>query len=221
MDWQRAISRNRDALIAIIAALMRSLGLVEGGSLTTLPRHLYRKALFIIRPAEAAVRRLIMMAAYEMQLRGVILRQSRSTGERHPVSFPNAANFAPSFNLIDPLKPFGPTAPDYSFFADAFGDKHGPDDQKPIPAAALGQRLLALKHALDNIQRQARRLTRWYAQRDRALKQMLPHRLSPLRPGPPPGSRMAKLSVKHSELAGILLECHLLAIYGCERKGSP
>ncbi len=69
MDWPLAIDKNREKLINIIVALMASLGLTDGGKLTTLPFYLYRKALLILRPAEAAVRRLIMMAVYEMELR--------------------------------------------------------------------------------------------------------------------------------------------------------
>jgi hypothetical protein len=216
LDWQAAITRNRDALITIIAALMKSLGLVQGGVLTTLPRHLYRKALFIIRPAEAAVRRLIMMAAYEMELRGIKPRQPRATDERYRTSFPNPINFAPSFNLIDPLKLFGEEAPDYACFGPAFNDERGPADRTPLPAASLGRRLLALKHALDNVQKQARRLTRWYAIRDAALKARAPHRLSPLRPGFPPGYRRKPVH----EVEEVLLDCHSFAQYARERRDS-
>ncbi|MGL4490032.1 MAG: hypothetical protein ACRCU5_11385, partial [Rhizobiaceae bacterium] len=80
MNWQIAIDKNREALLSIIIVLMNSLGLVKGGMLTTLPFHIYRKTLYILRPAEAAVRRLIIMAAYELELRGFNLARLRERG---------------------------------------------------------------------------------------------------------------------------------------------
>jgi hypothetical protein len=216
MDWTIAIDRNREKLLAIIIALMKSLGLVDGGELTTLPHYLYRRALLILAPAEAAVRRLIIMAAYDMELRGIALRKLRTKGERSPTSFPNPSDFAPSFNLIDPLKLFSEETPDYTCFGPSFEDGRRPIDRTPIPAAALGRRLLALKNALDQIQKQARRLTRWYAARDAALQQNRPHRLSPLRPGFPPG--YVKRPVHPVE--EVLLDCHSLAQHARERRDS-
>jgi hypothetical protein len=216
MDWPLAIDKNREKLISIIVALMASLGLVDGGRLTTLPVYLYRKALMILRPAEAAVRRLIMMAAYAMELRGVKVRRSQANPERHATSFPNAANFAPSFNLIDPLKTFSGDQPDYAAFGLAFADDKGPQDTSSVPAAGLGRRLLALNSALNSIQKQACRLTRWYAIRDLALNKRRPHRLSPLRPGPPPYYRKRP---RH-EVETVLGECHSLALYARARRDS-
>jgi hypothetical protein len=216
MDWPFAITRQRTALIAIIVALMKSVGLVDGGVLTTLPFYLYRKALAIIRPAEAAVRRLIMMAAYDMELRGVKLRQALPIVGRHRTAFPNATNFAPSFNLIDPLKPYAPDGPDYSLFGQSFDESTARQITTRLNAASLGRRLLALKNALDNVQKQARRLTRWYALRDAAHKQNKPHRMSPLRPGFPPGYRKKPIH----PVEEVLLDCHSFAQYARERRDS-
>ncbi|MGL4489351.1 MAG: hypothetical protein ACRCU5_07900 [Rhizobiaceae bacterium] len=218
MNWPLAIDKNREKLLRIVIALMASLGLVKGDILTTLPFHLYRKTLIMLRPAEAAVRRLIVMAAYEMELRGIKLRKlgTLSAGERHAKAFPNTADFAPSFNLIDPLKIFTEEAPDYAEFGPSFDQEFGSSDRTPIPAASLGRRLLALKNALDNINKQARRLTRWYAIRDEALKQNHPHRLSPLRPGFPSGYRKKPIH----PIEEVLLDCHSLAQYARERRDS-
>ncbi len=68
MDWQLAITRNRDALNAIVAAVMVMVGLRAGGTLTTLPRYLYARALLIVRQAESALRRLIVIAALNLAL---------------------------------------------------------------------------------------------------------------------------------------------------------
>ncbi len=55
-----------------------------------------------------------------------------------------------------------------------------------VNAARLSRRLQALKLALDDLPRQARRMARWRVRRE-AMK--APKFKSPLRPGPPPGRR--------------------------------
>jgi hypothetical protein len=236
MDWQLAIDKNREKLLRIILALMASLGLVDGGKLTTLPYYLYKRALRIIRPAEAAVRRLIMMAAYEMELRGFNLspgvpasglplkggadiggggpKDRRGVFQRQNGMESGWAT--PSFILIDPLKPFTEESPDYSEFGPSLNDESASSNHTPTPATSLGRRLLALKRALETIDKQARRLTRWYAMRDQALAQNHPHRLSPLRPGFPPGYRRKPIQ----EIEHVLLDCHSLAQYARERRDS-
>ncbi|MGL4489064.1 MAG: hypothetical protein ACRCU5_06430 [Rhizobiaceae bacterium] len=225
MNWQVAIDRNRDALLSIIIALMKSLGLAHGGKLTTLPFYLYRKTLYILRPAEAAVRRLIIMAAYEMELRGFNLARLRERGlakrggegVSRTEYKEDTGSHGISFRLFDPLKTFTEEAPDYSEFGPSFNEEYGSTDKTPTPAASLGRRLLALKYALDNMSRQARRLTRWYAMRDQALAQNHPHRLSPLRPGFPPGYRKRPVN----PIEEVLLDCHSLAQFARERRDSP
>jgi hypothetical protein len=223
MDWQLAIDKNREKLLRIILALMASLGLIDGGKLTTLPFYLYKRALHILRPAEAAVRRLIMMAAHEMELRGFNLSPpGRGVGKADGEGIFRRQTGVetgwakPSFTLIDPLKPFSEESPDYSEFGPSFDDEQSSSNHTPTPATGLGRRLLALKRALDNIDKQARRLTRWYAMRDLALKQNHPHRLSPLRPGFPPGYRRKPIH----EIEHVLLDCHSLAQYARERRDS-
>jgi hypothetical protein len=62
----------------------------------------------------------------------------------------------------------------------------------------------AVKTALANLPRQARRLVRWRARR--AMMQS-PKFVSPLRPGPPPGHRKKP----KDEIDFVLRECHALA----------
>jgi hypothetical protein len=211
MDWQLAITRNRTALLVIITALMASVGLAASGALTTLPHFLYRRALLIIRPAESALRRLIMIAALTLTPRAVL----SPTGRTAPVDFvrrkARVAPRLPTFDLIDRLKTYSEDAPDFS----AFGAAHG-DDTTPVSAEALGRRLLALQNALETIPYQAKRLARWYAQRDLALAQNQPHRLSPIRPGRLPYAHLAK----RSAMDALLTECHLLAIDARDRRDS-
>ena len=77
MDWELVIERNRGALRRILAALVAMAGLGCAGALSsplreveadrpTLPRHLHRAILRLLRPAEAAARRLIVVAARDV-----------------------------------------------------------------------------------------------------------------------------------------------------------
>jgi hypothetical protein len=220
MDWQLAITRNREALTVIIMALVKSLGLSKDSALTTLPILIYTRALAILRPAESAVRRLIMIAA--MQLSPTKFRVSKPNA-----SHPNFASFAqsnaghiPPFNLIDPLKSFGEPTPDFQVLGTSYhqslDNQDLPQTTTRISALTLNRRLLALKHALDDLPKQAKRLARWYAQRDAARQNLRPHRLSPLRPGTPVGLPKSK----RSEVQELLLECHLLAIYARDQHDS-
>src|SRR3954471_13942382 len=92
MDWGKAIAINQAALIRIISALIAMAGLSEGAKLR-LEQPVYRAVLKVLRPAEAAVRRLIVIAA-----RGV-------KGELPmPRPFPKgltAAGARVSFQLLD------------------------------------------------------------------------------------------------------------------------
>ena len=69
MDWNAAIENNREALKRVLAMLVAMAGLDphpevrEGEPRRTLPRHLHRAVLGLLRPAESAVRRLIIVAA--------------------------------------------------------------------------------------------------------------------------------------------------------------
>src|SRR4051794_24465884 len=63
MDWAKAIAINQAALIRIVAALIAMAGLGGEGVRLRLERPTYRAVLRVLRPAEAAVRRLIVLAA--------------------------------------------------------------------------------------------------------------------------------------------------------------
>jgi hypothetical protein len=71
-------------------------------------------------------------------------------------------------------------------------------------AVRLTRRLQALKLALDDLPRQAKRLARWRVRRETAKT---PRFKSPLRPGRPPGHRKTPIH----EVDEVLAECHWLA----------
>ncbi|HEY6632798.1 MAG TPA: hypothetical protein VIZ90_15205 [Rhizobiaceae bacterium] len=104
-----------------------------------------------------------------------------------------------------------------------------PDD--PVDATRLGLRLAALAAALGDLPGQARRFARWKARHQRAAESPSPlwggvrggghlrRRTSPLRPGRPPGGRLARFdpsarrSHKIREVDEILAHAHALALY--------
>ncbi len=216
MDWPLAIDRNRKALRQIVAALLAVVSAAMGGKALTLPRHVHAAVMLILRPAESAMRRLIIIAARGLALRPRVLRL---LPEGLP-AFPAASSLkTPAFCLFDPLKHFAlndfdnDALPRFGFDSDfdpAIQMPLLPPDQ-PVAAAHLFSRLRALRSALDDLPRQARRLARWMAKRDQALKfkgRFRPIRISPFRPGLPPGWRQRSIH----EVDDVLRECHGLAI---------
>ena len=253
MDWTLAIKRNRGALERVLAALFALAGLDTGQSalgswpsgpdskpvgagavsdcrLPTaqcpllLPRHLYAYAVRILRAAESAIRRLIVIAAREVAV------QPRAAGERPDFAAlrdrngPAGANVPiriPAFPLLDPLTRFSfdPPRRASKFFPricvagysepTPIPEKPALSPDDPVNATALCRRLLSSRRALANLRREARRLARWTARNRLRLNQNQGKgRISPLRFGCPPGRR------KHSTHAvdDILRECQTLAL---------
>ena len=108
MDWDLAIKRNSEALKGIIADLFAMLELAGEATVARLPRSVHSAVLRVLRPAESAVRRLIVIAA-----RGLVVKLAPS----RPVSRPKPAkptakgigsSRPPSFQLFDPRKRFKP-----------------------------------------------------------------------------------------------------------------
>jgi hypothetical protein len=79
-----------------------------------------------------------------------------------------------------------------------------PKKDDTVNAKPLCRRLAAIKLALDDLPRQARRYARWRA---RPVEARRPRLSTPLRPGPPPGRRKKPTHEVHE----ILKECHWLA----------
>jgi hypothetical protein len=228
MDWPLIVERNRGRLLAVLAPLFAVLGLDPrirfDPRRADLPRHLYRALLITLRPAESAVRRLIIIAA-----RGLVARLGAARAAR---AFPSGlalsrdAERIPAFCLIDPLKRFAPEDFEWAtewqkvkilprisvpgFIDPVFEDRFIPMKDDPIDCAALRRRLRALKEALDNLPRHARRLARWKARGELARVSAVkfrPGRLSPFRPGFAPGFRRTNCQ----EIDEILADCHYFA----------
>ena len=102
MDWARAIERNSEALQGIIEALFAMLGLAGDATVSRIPPLLHSAVLRVLRPAESAVRRLIVIAA-----RGLVVKlaPSRPMPKEHVIG-KGSGNSRPSFQLFNPRKNF-------------------------------------------------------------------------------------------------------------------
>ncbi len=221
MDWDLAIKRNSEALRDIIDVLFAMLGLVGDRLAARIPHTVHRAVLRILRPAESAVRRLVVIAA-----RGLVVKAAPSRPmPAGPIMGRCGGSRRPSFPLFDPRKSFaelrrhgsGPAriVPRIHFFGNdprvaALWPTPRPAAELPLPldglvnAARLARRLQALKFALDDLPRQARRLARWRLKQENVPG---PEFRSPLRPGYPPGHRKRRIH----EVDEVLANCHWLA----------
>jgi hypothetical protein len=259
LDWNAAIEKNRKALKRVLAMLVAMAGLGSRGQFTffpqdgappqglalaeksklspapALPRRLHRAVLALLRPAEAAARRLVIVTARSLVAAlpppgtpeaGSVAARKAGGACIPPASLPRRARSLP---LFDRLRPFQPpplpvaggmpriSVPGYGVpFPIAMRRPCSPDD--PVDAARLALRLEALGRALDDLPRQARRFARWRAARDAAGARhggtRRPfRRVWPLRPGRPPGWRRRPVHEVHE----ILDVVHGLALWALER----
>ena len=222
MDWDLAVKRNSEALKGIVAALFVLLGLDGTDRMVRLPQNLHRAALRVLHPAESALRRLIVIVA-----RGLVVKLTPSRAMPKGTIIGKGRNSHPSFKLFDQRKSFAelrqrgrrPTrnpprihffSPDprvaaiWASYRPAVVAAPPPQPDGLVNAEPLTRRLQALKAALDDLPRQAKRLARWRLKRDTIPS---PKFKSPLRPGPPPGHRKKKVY----EVDEVLTECHWLA----------
>jgi hypothetical protein len=219
MDWDLAIKRNSKALKGIIQVLFALLGLDGPEAASRIPRSLHSAVLAVLRPAESAVRRLIVVAARNVVVK---LAPSRPMPAGKKIGKGGGSSIL-SFQLFDPPERMKPIRVrkvrrieprfrvlDYDPRICALFPKPRPVIIPPPPpdglasAARLHRRLQALKLALDDLPRQAKRLVRWQERR-RASPEY--KSTSPLRPGRPPGYRRKPVH----EVEEVLAECDWLA----------
>jgi len=231
VDWPGAIGKNRAALLRIVAALFVLAGLDEGGA-DSVPRRVWRKILRLLRPAEAAVRRLIVIAA-----RGIEVSPPKPRAEREPTAIERlqaagllviheGVNFGlaraprseaaaeplapeprfPMFPLTDSPRRFDTRAWEglRPFPQDGFALA---DADEEVSARHLCRRLISLKAVLDDLPGHAKRFARWRARREAGLP--CARRFSPVRLGHPPGHRKKAVHA----VDDLLRECHSLALY--------
>ncbi len=220
--WDGAVARNAQALANIAAQIFALLAVYGGPDVVRLPRAVHSRIIGVLRPAESALRRLIVIAARDVTVKQSPPRVTKVRGRNSPRK--PASRMA--FKLFDPRKRFtshhvvyatqtprayfiAPDAP----FSPLSPQPHSPPDRFIVQAASdrdIGARRLilrvkALSSALENIPRQAMRLARLRFRKDKQLPSRL---FSPLRPGNPPGHRITH----HHEIDDILAECHRFAL---------
>ena len=203
MDFASAIERNRAALAAIVAELIAMVGVL---TVEHLPRPLYRAVLLVLRPAESAVRRLVCVLAFGLEVKEAAARA-------FPAGLGRGSRTAraPKFQLFDSRKRFDfnrprrlkpGQGPRITFFLDDPADPRVPFFRPPaikvielnparapgetVAAKSLCRRLAAISAALEDLPKQAMRLARWRARR---AKMKTAKFRDPLRPGPAPGLR--------------------------------
>ena len=227
MDWDLAIKRNSEALIEIVADLFAMLGLVALiDTVSRLPWPTYRAVLRVLRPAESALRRLIVVAA-----RGLVVAPATSRPRPAAAVKPRKGGYkrSASFQLFDPQTrivlprrrtPKRPGPRIHMFNADnELVTVWPPPRPTPSPATARAKsadgmvsavrvirRLEALEAALADLPRQAKRLVRWRMRQETSPN---PSFKTPLRPGRPPGYRRRAVH----PVDELLSECQWLAHY--------
>ncbi len=214
MDWALAIKKNQEDLVAVVALLFAQAGLTPEFTPTRLARSVHRAIMRLLRPAESAARRLIVIAACGLKPRCAYQRSGNPDFEK----FGMTTHRQPAFRLIDARKRFGTgsfrmiakTPPRIS--VPGVSEPRFEADCKTIAndgfldAAGLIGRLKALQIALSDLPRQAHRLARYQAKmRNQADGARI--KLPPLRPGRPPGLSKRR---RH-DVDDILTECDLLA----------
>jgi hypothetical protein len=170
----------------------------------------------VLRPAESALRRLIVIAAKDLN---PAMEASKPFPKGRILARSNAPA-RPNFSLFDTRKRFTETRRIYATIIPKIWSvdprpplsPHFPLPEKPpepppdtrIVARRLCLRLRAMATALDDIQHQAKRLVKLQARR---ATRVLTIALSPLRIGKPPG--YSKGTDREIDL--ILAQCHNLA----------
>jgi hypothetical protein len=227
MDWDLAIKRNSEILAGIVETLFVMLGLVGEATVSRLPWPTYRSVLRILRPAESALRRLIVVAARGVVVRPVASRPRLAGPAKTRKAKKSLQPRVPSFQLFDPQtrivlprrRASRRAVPRFHMFnADGEFITIGPPlrpAKAPAPApvksadglvsaARLIRRLEALDSALADLPRQAMRLARWRMRQETSPN---PSFKTPLRRGHPPGHRKKKIH----KVDNLLSECNWLA----------
>jgi hypothetical protein len=111
MDWNFSIERNRGMLLGAVVGLFAMIGLAEGSMVDRLSRPIHRRALRILRSAESAVRRLIIVMARDIKVeprpkrpapsRPVNANKGKSKVQGQGQGQGNTSRRPPSFNLFD------------------------------------------------------------------------------------------------------------------------
>jgi hypothetical protein len=202
MNLTGEVEHNREKFIPIIARLFKLARIVPGerpeldpeaGSdflVISLPLYVCAKVMEMLVPAEAALRRLIVMVANGLDFTPPAFR---IPAPRKDIAAPEVGSGAPAraaappvpatpaFQMFDPIKTFedyyrteitGIARP----FPDAFAPARG--ECEPVNAISLWRRINALSEAFNDLPGMARRYLTWKARSRHRSKHNLPSRPS-------------------------------------------
>lgn len=229
INFTHVIDRHRKQLLCIVGTMFAMLGLEDGVPVEKFARPVCLAVLRLLRPAESAVRRLIVAAASGLVVRPA---KARPAAARPVINRNPRSQRRVMFKLFDPRQRFNtgyrcrrhPKPADFNrpqprirLLGDVF-DPRAPMFRNPAPlppppapepddtisALRLSRRLIAIKSALEDLPRQALRYARWQA---RPRETRRPQLSSALRPGRPPGHRKKPIH----KVDEILTECDWLA----------
>ncbi|MCR5857568.1 hypothetical protein [Mesorhizobium sp. J428] len=274
IDWDGVIERNVRLLGPIVATLCVMAGLALSSPLVgedgparqgeaealagpgegdlspspTLPRRWHRAVYRLLRAAEAAVRRLIIVVGRDMVAAEPVLAPLKTSSGPLVTHIPvrpglGLACAAPAevpaepdrtrklaFCLLDPLP--DPTRPPFMMRSCgvprisvpgwtplfSVAPRHEPSPNDPIDAGYLRRRVDALSRALADLPRQALRLARWRARCEALRKARRLHRVAPLRPGRAYGLRRPASPRPEHPIDDILRDLHYFAWEAQERR---
>ena len=215
MNLPQSIDLNKTALVRIVAGLFALLGWTEGADLGRIPKRLHRAVINVLRPAESAVRRLIVALAQSIKAeppkpRPPSKKPARKELRRGPRR--SFAFFDPLSRFFRKRRPKGePRArPSITFFGNGeprrvfFGAPPPPPSDGLETSVNIVARLEAIKAALEDLPGQAQRLAFVLARRETTPRLKI---RAPLRGGPAPGARRKPVE----EIHRVLEQCHGLA----------
>lgn len=184
-DWTAIVTRNRADLARLVVVLFRLAGVTADHAPERLSRGVWLSVLRMLRPAEAALRRLIVIAARGLVVALPVKRAMPVGG----IARGSGGQFG-SFALLDPRRLVGMDrggrglkgpGPQIRSFDEAV--TRSPDSEaEGVVAGPLLRRLARLERALSRLPAEARRLARWRLRHPTDLRR-------PMRPGRPPGLR--------------------------------
>ena len=224
MERNPAVDINGRHLLRIVAGLFAMAGVWVGGAVERLPRCVHLSILDRLRPLEAATRRLIAILAADIV---VAPRKGRSAPAG---AIPRGkGGGTPVFPLFDPRKRVGPpprkTVPGHGPSARwldseaiAIPVRVPPKSDDLVDAGRVCRRMNAILNALNDLDRQARRLARVLASGQAKYTRVM-------RPGRPPGYRARPFgSLARREIDEILADCHefaLQALHAASTRAPP
>ncbi len=97
MDWEHAIKRNSEVLAGIVETLFVMLGFVGDATVSRISWPTYRAVLRVLRPAESALRRLIVVAARGLVVEPVAPRSKTSGTSKTKEGRTSARPLLPAF----------------------------------------------------------------------------------------------------------------------------